>query len=656
MTAPPGASKASTTSASRGTVRVRRAACPECLQLSRGGGAARSPGRARGGARAIRHRAAGRRWRVRRAPALPRLQPARPLGTGGRGDHAGRWQPAAAARGRSRGVPEPLPPADPREDARAEGGRRRHVRRAGRVLERPRLLDRWRPRPGGGRARARGRARRPRVPRAARRHLRPLRRLRRAAAPPEPPGGGAQRVAARRGRAAAPGPARHQRAPAHRARGPPAARRAHVHPRAHYPRGRGPAARAQQRALHEERPRDGAALRGLSRGGGQYRRAGAASRLHLEGPGLPVPRVSAAPRRDAARLPARAGPRGGPRPLPRRCPRRESAAADRARAGPDRPPRPGRVFPHRLGPRPVLPRPRRAGAGTRLGGQQRGVLRARPHRGGSGGHGAALRALSFRGARRVARHRPRPAERRPARAGDPVRLRALRAPRRGHDRQRDHLSRAQRGAGSRQDPGAARRHDRAALPAREQLGVHGSGRQPARASGRSRLRSRGAAHPALRPALERHPGSTAAPGPALGRHGDRPGAPRRRGAARARHHARPQRGAVGQGRLRRARHRQGGSPGARHDVAAPGRARDDPAPRRRGGPGPSPPERSEGVRHAPAGRHHRGFPGGEPRPDGDPAAPAPHVLLRSGGAGGHHPAGSHRGRHGASVFAPPRGA
>ena len=145
-----------------------------------------------------RHRAAGRRRRLRRAPALSRLQPARPLGAGGRGGHAGRRQPAAAAGGGSRGVSEPLPPADPREDAGAEGRGRRHVRGAGRVLERPRLPDRWRPRPGGGRA-GRARARPPaRVPRAARRHLRPLQRLRRAAAPPEPPPGGAQRVAARR--------------------------------------------------------------------------------------------------------------------------------------------------------------------------------------------------------------------------------------------------------------------------------------------------------------------------------------------------------------------------------------------------------------------------------------------------------------------------
>ena len=44
------------------------------------------------------------------------------------------------------------------------------------------------------------------------------------------------------------------------------------------------------------------------------------------------------------------------------------------------------------------------------------------------GDGAALRALPVRGARRVARHRPRPAERRPARARDPARLHALRAP------------------------------------------------------------------------------------------------------------------------------------------------------------------------------------------------------------------------------------
>ena len=92
--------------------------------------------------------------------------------------------------------------------------------------------------------------------------------------------------------------------------------------------------------------------------------------------------------------------------------------------------RPRRLLPDRLGHRPLLPRARHPLPGPRLGGQQRGLLRARHHRRRRRRHGAALRALPLRGARRVARHRPRPAERRPRERGDPVRLPALRRARR----------------------------------------------------------------------------------------------------------------------------------------------------------------------------------------------------------------------------------
>ena len=50
-------------------------------------------------------------------------------------------------------------------------------------------------------------------------------------------------------------------------------------------------------------------------------------------------------------------------------------------------------------------------AGARLGRQQRRLLRALDHGGRPGEDGAALRALPLGGARRVARHRPRPARR-----------------------------------------------------------------------------------------------------------------------------------------------------------------------------------------------------------------------------------------------------
>ena len=192
---------------------------------------------------------------------------------------------------------------------------------------------------------------------------------------------------------------------------------------------------------------------------------------------------------------------------------------------------------------------------------------------------------------------------------------------------------------------------------REQLGVHGSGRQPARAPGRGRLRSApsraSSTSPRLWTAIQDLPRH-------LGQHSGGM--------------------VIAQGRL------DGVVP--LEPATMPGRAvvqwdKDDCAAlgivkvdllglgmmsllqdalemiRRRGGDGgsgPSAPERSQGLRHAPAGRHHRRLPGGEPRPDGDPAAPAPRALLRPGGAGGHHPPRAHRGRHGASLPAPPRGA
>ena len=89
----------------------------------------------------------------------------------------------------------------------------------------------------------------------------------------------------------------------------------------------------------------------------------------------------------------------------------------------DREARPRRLLPDRLGRRALLPREPHPRPGARLGRQQRRLLRALDHGGRSGEDGAALRALPLGGARRVARHRPRPAVGRSARARHPARLR-----------------------------------------------------------------------------------------------------------------------------------------------------------------------------------------------------------------------------------------
>ncbi len=121
-----------------------------------------------------------------------------------------------------------------------------------------------------------------------------------------------------------------------------------------------------------------------------------------------------------------------------------------------------RLLPHRLGHRQFLPAGGHPRAGARLGRQQRRLLQPRDHGRGSGRDGSAVRAIPVGGARRVARHRSRPAERRSPRARDPARLREIRQARRGDDRQRDYLSRPERGARSGQGPVARQHADRSA--------------------------------------------------------------------------------------------------------------------------------------------------------------------------------------------------
>ena len=101
-------------------------------------------------------------------------------------------------------------------------------------------------------------------------------------------------------------------------------------------------------------------------------------------------------------------------------------AADRARARSDREARSRRLLPDRLGHRQFLPAAGHPRAGARLGGQQRRLLQPRDHRGRSGRDGSAVRAVPVGGARRVAGHRSRSAERRSPRARDSARLREVR--------------------------------------------------------------------------------------------------------------------------------------------------------------------------------------------------------------------------------------
>ncbi len=164
-------------------------------------------------------------------------------------------------------------------------------------------------------------------------------------------------------------------------------------------------------------------------------------------------------------------------------------------------PRSRRLLPHRVGHRQLLPAAGHSRAGAGLGRQQRRVLQPGDYGGGSGRHGSAVRAVPVGRARRVARHRSRFAERRSARARDPAHLREIRKARRGHDGQRDHVSRPQRRARGGQDAVARGRADRSPREDHEPVRVGRSkgndGSQPARC----RPRRRGSCDPTLRGAL-----------------------------------------------------------------------------------------------------------------------------------------------------------
>ena len=195
------------------------------------------------------------------------------------------------------------------------------------------------------------------------------------------------------------------------------------------------------------------------------------ARLHL-------PQVRRAGRRDGAELPGEAV-RGRRRPPLRRgrSAAPEGARAAGARAGDHRAARPGRLLPPGLGHRGGRPAEEHHDPGARLGGELGGLLRPRHHRRRSGEDGAAVRALLVGGAgaerrqrgRPHARHRSRSAVGRRARADDPARLRQVRAARRRHDRQRDHLPPADGGARRRPRAGVLRGAARPHLQAPSRL-------------------------------------------------------------------------------------------------------------------------------------------------------------------------------------------
>ena len=401
-------------------------------------------GRAAGGPRRARRRPGvtgpgtarpGRR--LRRSAAPPGREEGRTEGTGGgrdparparRPQHRGRPRRTPslalrsappAARRRPRRLSEPLPPAHRFGAGRAEG-RRHDEPRVARAIRRRALGPHGRRRGAvGADLDGRGDGGRPATARAARLDLRgtgprgdPAAWSTRGGAPqPGPPHPGA--TAASSGR-------RHQRRPLHDSRRQAAPRRPDRAAPPHHARRSRASPRGAPGAPPQGRNRDDPPLRRPSGGGSGERRARWPARLHARRPRLPLSGLPAARRRDARLLPATGDLERRARPFPPAlgaCP-----DPDRQGAGADREARPRRLLPDRLGPRPLLPARGDSRPGSRVGGQQRGLLRARHHGGRSGEDGPALRALPLGRAGRVAGHRPRPALGREARAGDPVRL------------------------------------------------------------------------------------------------------------------------------------------------------------------------------------------------------------------------------------------
>ena len=244
-------------------------------------------------------------------------------------------------------------------------------------------------------------------------------------------------------------------------------RRLHRHPPSPHARNGRPPAGAQLRAPPEIAAGDGAPV---CRSAGSHRQDGpalVAIAVHAGRSRLRISALSGARGRNHDLLPAEARRGRRTRALrPRTAPHTPTRkAADRARAGADREARSRRLFPHRLGHRALLPRAGHPGAGTRLGGQLRRLLLAGHHRRRSDRDGPAVRALPLGRARRVAGHRSRSAFAATSASAPSSTSISATATRRGHDRQRHHLSRALGGARDRQGAGLRSRDARPALQA-----------------------------------------------------------------------------------------------------------------------------------------------------------------------------------------------
>src|SRR6185437_13834129 len=127
---------------------------------------------------------------------------------------------------------------------------------------------------------------------------------------------------------------------------------------------------------------------------------------------------------------------------------------------------------------------------------------------------------------------------------------------RGHDRQRDHLSRALRRARDRKGAGLRSRNPGPARQAGGKLGVQGRERYARAPVQKCRIRSSASQNPQISRAVPSGSGPAAPPRPAFRRNGGLPGATGFRGATRTGNDAQSRGRAMGQGRLRRYGHRE----------------------------------------------------------------------------------------------------